>query len=96
MLSQMHSLLGVRKVKQAFSYNHDVNFMSFLCQRYDKSKQMRTMPPYGKDGGRTSTSYTPNLYGGTIVSSIARKLPQKSIQASRLFQTGRLTVQYPP
>lgn len=32
------------------------------------------MPPYGKDGGRTSTSYTPNLYGGTTVSSVARNL----------------------
>ena len=35
---------------------------------------MHTIPPYGKEGGSTSKSYTPNLYGVTISSSLAKNL----------------------
>lgn len=34
------------------------------------------MPPYGKEGGSTRRSYTPNLYGATTSSSAAKNLPQ--------------------
>jgi hypothetical protein len=34
------------------------------------------MPPYGKEGGSTSKSYTPNLYGVTTFSSATRNLQQ--------------------
>lgn len=33
-----------------------------------------TMPPYGKEGGSTRRSYTPNLYGATTFSSAAKNL----------------------
>lgn len=67
----LRHLLGVRKDKQAFSCNGVRNFSAWSEKQCNT---IRTIPPYGKEGGSTSRSYTLNLYGGTISSSFARNL----------------------
>lgn len=40
-----------------------------------------TMPPYGNDGGNTSTSNTPKRYGGRIFSAVIKNLAQETSAA---------------
>ena len=40
-----------------------------------------TIPPYGNEGGNTNKSYTPNLYGTTISSSVFKYLFVSSLNS---------------
>jgi hypothetical protein len=61
-------------VRQAFSCWFPIK----IAEVYSRSAGL-TMPPYGKDGGSTRRSYTPNLYGVTTFSSAAKNLRQISM-----------------
>lgn len=42
------------------------------------------IPPYGKAGGSTRRSYTPNLYGPTMASSVSRNLEKYIVRYKAL------------
>jgi len=53
------------------------------------------MPPYGKEGGKTSKSYTPKWYDDTMLSSFPRNLVVSSLNSQYAASSNSGSVQIP-
>ena len=54
-----------------------------------------TMPPYGKEGGKTSRSYIPNWYDDSMLSSLSRNLFVSSLNSQYAASSNSGSVQMP-
>lgn len=68
---------------------------SLMIPLFISNRASLTMPPYGKEGGKTSRSYIPNWYDDTILSSLSRNLVVSSLNSQYAASSNSGSVQMP-